>query len=130
MILVEQRCWLTRDDFVARFVETFPAFADATPMAVIDWDAALAAIDTGGLACSASEGQMLRIAASLATGVPVDLSNALSGLDDHNLGIVLAAMAHAGRATTRLPAPTLSTAHTSPREASPDHRNCMLSHTL
>lgn len=99
-------------------------------MAVIDWDAALAAIDAGGLVCSASEEQILRIAASLATGAPVDLSGALSGLDDHNLGVVLAAIAHAAGATARPPAPTRTTAQASPRQVGPSHHNCMLSHTL
>ncbi len=105
MILARQRCWLTRDDFVARYVETFPALSDHTTMAVIDWHAAVAAIDTAALICSAGEEQILRTAASLATGVPVDLSGVLTGIDDHNLDIVLAAIAHAGRATPRLPAP-------------------------
>ena len=108
MVLVGHRSWLLRDDFVARFIETFPALVDNTPMAVIDFDAALAAIDTGRLVSSTSEEQILRIAASLATGAPVDLSAVLTGHDDHNLGIVIAALAHpAGARSQHPPTPNL-----------------------
>lgn len=81
MILVGQRSWLVRDDFIASYVETIPAFADATIMAVIGWDADIAAIDTGGLVCSSSGAQILRITASLAGSKPIDLSDVLTGLD-------------------------------------------------
>jgi hypothetical protein len=43
----------------------------------IDWPAAVAALDTGGLPCSSGERQILRLAASLAEGIPVDLRDAL-----------------------------------------------------
>ena len=46
--------------------------------------------------CSSSEAQVLAIAASIAEGSPVDLRDALSGLDDHNLSLVAEAVAHAG----------------------------------
>ena len=120
MVIAGERSWLARDDFVAAYLETFPALSDATTMAVIDWDAALNAIDTGRLACSTSEEQMLRIAASLAAAAPVELSEVLSGLDDHNLGVVLAAIAHAARGTT----------NPRPNPPCPNHHNCMLAHTL
>jgi hypothetical protein len=38
---------------------------------------------------------MLRIAASLADGIPVDLRDALSGLDSTNISLVAAAVLHA-----------------------------------
>lgn len=95
-VLIGQRAWLARDDFVARFVEIAPAFVDGAPMAIIDWDAAITALGAGRLACSASEDQMLRITASLAVGVPVDLSAVVTGLDADNLKVVVASMAHAG----------------------------------
>jgi len=121
MVIARQRSWLARDDFVAAYLETFPAFDDATTMAAIDWDAALAAIDTGKLVCSASEEQMLRIAASLAGYAPVDLSEALTGLDDRNLAVVLAAIAHTAgshhRGTHAQPAPAPNTSTPAEQEA-------------
>jgi hypothetical protein len=39
---------------------------------------------------------MLRIAASIAEAVPVSLGEAVSGLDDRNLGLVAGAVLHAG----------------------------------
>ena len=44
---------------------------------------------------SGSAIRVLRIAASLATGIPVDLGDAVTGLDRHNLALVLAALSHA-----------------------------------
>lgn len=116
VVIAGQRSWLAPHDFVAAYLETFPAFDDATTMAAIGWDAGLAAIDTGKLVCSASEEQMLRIAASLAGYAPVDLSEALTGPDDRNLAVVLAAIAHTaagshhrGTHAQPAPAPNIST---------------------
>lgn len=131
MVIAGQRTWLARDDFVAAYLDTFPALGDATTMAVIDWDGALAAIDTATLVCSSGEEQMLRIAASLAAGAPIDLSSVLTGLDNHNLGVVLAAIAHAGGATTAARTPRTPEPHPPAAQTPcPNHHNCMLSHTL
>jgi hypothetical protein len=62
-------------------------------LAGVDWAAAVAALDAGQLPCSSSEGQVLRLAASIAGGVPVDLGAALSGLDEGNVNLVAAAVA-------------------------------------
>ncbi len=62
-------------------------------LAAVDWAAAVAALDAGQLPCSSSEGQVLRLAASIADGVPVDLRAALSGLDERNISLVAAAVA-------------------------------------
>jgi len=64
-------------------------------MAWIDWPAAVAALEAGRLSCSSSEGQVLRIAASLAEGVPVDVREAVSGLDTTNIVLVAQAIMHA-----------------------------------
>ena len=64
-------------------------------MAGIDWPAAITALDTGSLPCSGGEQRMLRLAASLAGGIPVDLRDALTGLDDHNINLVITAVLHA-----------------------------------
>jgi hypothetical protein len=64
-------------------------------MAAIDWPAAIAALDAGELPCSSGEQRILRLAASLADGIPVSLSDAVTGLDHHNLSRLLTAICHA-----------------------------------
>ena len=64
-------------------------------MAWVHWQAAVAALDGGRLACGDSEAQVLRIAASIAEGVPVDLRGALGGLDEVNVVLVARAVLHA-----------------------------------
>jgi hypothetical protein len=64
-------------------------------LAAVDWAAAVAALDAGRLPCSSSEAQMLRLAASIAGGVAVDLGAALSGLDEGNISLVAAAVLRA-----------------------------------
>jgi len=66
------------------------------PLAIVDWPAVVGALEAGRLPCSGSEGQVLRITASIAAGIPVALGEAVSGLDDRNLGLVAAAVLHAG----------------------------------
>lgn len=95
-LLIGHRCWLVRDDFVTRFVEVVPGLAGDGMMALVDWEAALTAADAGRLFCSASEEQVLRIAASLAAGAPVDLRSVLTGLDPSNVALVAAALRYAG----------------------------------
>lgn len=95
-LLIGHRIWLGRDDFVAEFIETGASLVDGTAMAFVNWSVAVDALAGGRLACSASEGQVLRIAASLAEGIPVDLGEALSGLDEANLALVVEAVVRAG----------------------------------
>ena len=64
-------------------------------MAVVDWEAAVAALEAGRLPCSGGEGRMLRLAASMAGGVAVDLRSALPGLDERNITLVAGAVLHA-----------------------------------
>ena len=64
-------------------------------MAWVDWQAAVAALDAGRLACAASEAGVLRVAASIAEGVPVDLGRVLVGVDERNVVLVARAVVHA-----------------------------------
>lgn len=96
-LLIGHRRWLARLDFIDDYIATGPALANPTPMAWVDWSAAITALRTGTLACSSSEAQMLRIAASLADGIPLDLRDALTGLDTDNLTLVAQAVLHTGR---------------------------------
>ncbi len=62
-----------RDDFT-RHVETAACISDGTPMAWIDWDAVIAALDGGRLPASGGEKRIARLAASLAAGHLVSLA--------------------------------------------------------
>ena len=93
--MIDHQYWLTRADFLTGFTNTFPGFTDGTPMAAICWPYALAALDCGQLSGSGSQNRILRLAASLADGIPVDLQNAVSGLDDTNLHHGATAIRHA-----------------------------------
>lgn len=95
-LLIGHRFWLGRADFVERFIAMDVSAVGGTPMAFLDWDAVAAALGAGRLVCSDSQGQVLRVAASLAEGIPVDLRDALSGLDERNVALVAAAVMHAG----------------------------------
>ena len=67
----------------------------------IDFDAAVPALEASVLPYWSGERQILVIAASIAEGMPVDLRDALSGLDEAGVGWVVRAVAHAvGYATT------------------------------
>jgi hypothetical protein len=81
-------------------VEFGPGIADGAAMAAVDWEAAVAAVEAGRLPCSGGEGRILRLAASIAGGVAVDLGSALPGLDERNItlvaGAVLRAAGHQG----------------------------------
>jgi hypothetical protein len=67
----------------------------ATAMASIDWDAAIAALHVGELPCSGGERRVLQLSASLADGIPVDLRDTVTGLDDANVSRLLTAIRHA-----------------------------------
>jgi hypothetical protein len=94
-LLISHASWLRRDDFLHQVVHTAPGLIDGTPMTPIDWTEAVAALDRGQLPCSGGEGRMLRLAASLVEGIPVDLRDAVTGLDGHNADLVSQAVKHA-----------------------------------
>jgi hypothetical protein len=92
-LLIGHRWWLHREDFVDAFVGTDRSWVSGAAVAWIDWTGAVAALDGGRLSCSSGEAQVLRVAASMAAGVAVDLRDALCGLD---VGAVASVVAHAG----------------------------------
>jgi hypothetical protein len=105
-LVISHGSFLARSDFTGRFIEIGTSITDGiTTMASIDWPAAITALDTGNLPCSGGEQRMLRLAASLADGIPVDLRDALTGIDDHNINLVITAVLHASgkRQETRNP---------------------------
>lgn len=97
-LLIKHESWLHRGDFVDDFIERANSNQQPThslDTAFVEWAGALAALDAGRLPCSSSESQLLRIAVSLAEGIPVDLRDALTGLDSTNTSLVARAIWHA-----------------------------------
>ena len=95
-LLIDNERWLHHDHFIDQFIEIDVGMISGTPVAFVDWHGVLSALDAGEIACSDTEAQMLRIAASLAEGTPVDLREALRGLDEMNIDIVARSVMHAG----------------------------------
>jgi hypothetical protein len=93
--LVISTGWLRRDDF-ARFISTGTSLTDGvTELAHIDWQAVITSRDSGHLPCSGGENRILRLAASIAAGIPVDLNDALSGLEQASINRVVCAVRRA-----------------------------------
>ena len=92
-LLISNGTFLHRDDFTGKFIDH--GTSDGTPMAAIAWDAAITALSTGGLPCSGGEGRILQLSASLAAGIPVDLRDSITGLDDDNAALLITAILHA-----------------------------------
>jgi hypothetical protein len=94
-LLIGHRWWLYRDDFREIAVQFgWQAFTGQV-MAVVDFETVAGALEAGVLPCEGSEGQVLRLAASIAAGVPVDLGSAVSGLDAADAGLVADAVLRA-----------------------------------
>lgn len=87
--------WLGRSDFIDHFVTLDRGLFDDRLMATVDWAAAITALEDGTLPCSSGEQRMLRLTASLASSVPVDLQATVTGIDQHNLDLLITAIRHA-----------------------------------
>ena len=95
-LLISNGTFLRRDDFTSRFITAGTSISDGvTPMAAIDWGAAIAALHAGELPCSGGERRVLELSSSLAAGIPVDLRDAVTGLDDGNIARLVTAILHA-----------------------------------
>lgn len=92
--LLIAQSWLHRDDFTSRFVTVHAGTGSGQPVAVIDWPAVITALGSS-LPCSGGEQRMLKITASLAGGIPVDLRDTLTSLDEASVGLLLKAVRHA-----------------------------------
>ena len=94
-LLAANGTFLHRPDFTGRFITTGTSISDGTTlMAGIDWDAAIAALHAGELPCSGGERRVLELSSSLAGGIPVDLRDAATGLDDGNIARLVTAILH------------------------------------
>lgn len=94
-LLIAHRLWLWREDFRQVAIEVGWHVFNGQASASVDLAVAVEALEAAALPCSSGEGQVLRIAASIAEGVPVDLREAVSGLDRRSITLVAAAVLHA-----------------------------------
>jgi hypothetical protein len=94
-LLIGQRLWLFRGDFLGVAVEPGWQVFGGQALAAVDFEAAATALEAGELPCSSGEGRVLRLAASIAAGVLVDLREVLTGLDEASSGLAAAAVLHA-----------------------------------
>lgn len=92
-LLIDAEAWLHRADFIGSFVTVDAGVASM--LAFIDWEAAITALEDGRLPCSGGERRILRIAASMSCGIPVDLRDALTSLDATNLELTATAVRNA-----------------------------------
>lgn len=88
-------CGTAPRDFLDEFTFTCTDFDTETTTTGIEWTQAALALDHGRLACSSGEAQLLRIAASLVQGIPVDLRDAIASLDALNTALVTQSLARA-----------------------------------
>ena len=92
-LLAASEAFLHRPDFADRFIEHGTSSSGA--IAAIDWDTAITALRAGELPCSGGERHVLLLSASLAGGIPVDLRDTVTGLDDANIASLVTAVMHA-----------------------------------
>ncbi len=86
-MIIAHGTWPAREDF-RRFVRVTDSITDpGTELASINWEGAIGALDRGEFSSSSGEKRMLRLAASLAGDIAVQLSDAATGIDDHNVGL-------------------------------------------
>jgi hypothetical protein len=88
-LIIAHGTWLARTGDFGRFIHR--GFGTAA----IDWEAAIDALQADRLPCSAGERRMLYLAASLADRAPVSLGEAVAGIDDRNVDLLLRAIRHA-----------------------------------
>lgn len=102
-LLIDHGRFLHRADFRQRFVDVFTD--NGLKFAEINWAKAITAMDHHDFACSGSEARILRLAASIADGIPVDLREALTSLGTININRLTTAIRHAN-GHRRHPCPT------------------------
>ena len=87
--LIARRGHFLHDPAFRRIIAAGSSITTGQPLAVIRWNAAIHALESGRLPCSSSEQAILRIAASLAEpSIAVRLRDNLGSLDRHNITLV------------------------------------------
>ena len=92
-LLASNGTFLHRDDFTSRFIDH--GTSGGTPMAAIDREAAITALTSGDLPSSGGERRVLQLSASFAGGIPADLRDTVTSLDDGNVARPVTAILHA-----------------------------------
>ena len=95
VLLIGHRLWLYRGGFREIAVEFGSEAFSGRVMAAVGFEAVAGALQAGELPCASSEGQVLRLAANIAAGVPVDPGGAVPGLDAADAGLAVGAVLHA-----------------------------------
>ena len=80
-LLISNGTFLRRSDFTTRFISH--GTSNGTPMAAIDWDAAITALTSGCLPCSGGERRLLMLSASMSAAVALMLEGMPSPWDLH-----------------------------------------------
>jgi hypothetical protein len=94
-LLIAHGAWPGREDF-GPFIRTGDSLTSpGTELAAVDWEAVISALDAGEFPRSSGEKRMLRLAASIAGDIPVQLGSAVTGIDDRNVGLLVKAILHA-----------------------------------
>jgi hypothetical protein len=87
--LIARHGHFLHDPAFRRIIAAGSSITTGQPLAVIRWNAAIHALESGKLPCSSSEQAILRIAASLAgPSIAVRLRDNLGNLDRHNITLV------------------------------------------
>jgi hypothetical protein len=102
-LVVAHDLWLRRRDFQQEFLLARYCHPTCPPVVTIRWKAAITALDQGRLPCSGSEANLLRIAASLGTDLPVRLRRALDNFDGRNITLIADAITAANGTQHRPP---------------------------
>jgi len=89
VMLIDRHGRFLHDPAFRRLIAAGSSITTGQPLAVIRWNAAIHALETGQLPCSGSERAVLRIAASLADpGIAVNLRENPGNLDARNITLV------------------------------------------
>jgi hypothetical protein len=92
-LIMARASWLAREDF-ARYIDAGIGITDPrTEMASIDWEATISALDAGELPSSAASGECSASRPASPTRPPVSLGDAITGIDHHNVGLLVKAAA-------------------------------------
>jgi len=111
LLLANAGSWLPQLHAAGLVTLALDGDADGGPWAAVQWADLDGALRSGAIRGNGGELRLLRAAAGLADGQPVDLADLTAGLDREQLTLLLAALAHAAGS------------HEHPDEESPDpHR--------
>jgi hypothetical protein len=87
-LVIAHEVWLHRRDFQEEFLRARSCHPTCAPTVAIRWKAAIAALSQGRLPCSGSEANLLRIAASLGSDLPVRPRRVLGNFDGRTITLI------------------------------------------